>query len=70
MLLYTARVLGQLALGSFKPATINRMKKIPTTDVAFRCYPIDIDTYLHMNNSQYLRIAELARWKIFPATGT
>eukprot|EP00600_Ochromonadales_sp_CCMP1393_P001295 CAMPEP_0174986000 /NCGR_PEP_ID=MMETSP0004_2-20121128/18674_1 /TAXON_ID=420556 /ORGANISM="Ochromonas sp., Strain CCMP1393" /LENGTH=158 /DNA_ID=CAMNT_0016238751 /DNA_START=152 /DNA_END=628 /DNA_ORIENTATION=- len=35
-------------------------------DVSFRCWPVDLDTYFHINNSCYFRVAELARWRIFP----
>ena len=59
-------MLGQLVAGQSwaMPATINRLKKIPCTDIAFRCYPVDIDTYFHMNNAAYLRVAELCRWYV------
>lgn len=67
MLLYTLRVLSQIALGFVRPPVLNKAKR--SVDVAFRCYPIDIDTYLHMNNANYLRVAELARWRIFPVSG-
>lgn len=67
VLLYTARVLYQIALGFSHPPKVNKLKK--AVDVAFRCYPVDIDTYWHMNNANYLRVAELARWRIFPVSG-
>ena len=38
-------------------------------ETSFRCWPIDIDLYMHMNNAKYVRVAEMARWRLFPATG-
>lgn len=67
MLLYTARMLSQVALGFLRPPKVNLAKK--TVEVGFRCWPIDLDTYLHMNNAQYLRVSELSRWRIFPPSG-
>lgn len=67
MLLYTLRVAAQIGLGYLYPPSINLVKKC--VPVAFRCWPIDLDTYLHMNNANYLRVAELARWRIFPVSG-
>ncbi len=61
MLTYTLRVLNQVILGS--------IKKVPITSpysVAFRCWPIDIDIFMHLNNASYFRVAELARWRMFP----
>eukprot|EP00606_Chrysophyceae_sp_TOSAG23-5_P000611 GSChrysophyteH2.ASY1.ANO1.810.1 assembled CDS len=66
MLAFSLRMLFQLAKGYIKPPVITKKR---TVDVAFRCWPIDIDVYGHMNNACYLRVAELARWHIFPATG-
>jgi len=67
MLVYTTRVLWHLAMGVLKPPKVNTLRR--SVDLAMRCSPLDIDTYLHMNNAQYLRVAELARWRMFPATG-
>ena len=39
-----------------------------TVDVAFRCLPLDIDIFGHMNNARYLQNAELARWHLLPAS--
>jgi hypothetical protein len=69
MFTFTLRMLNQLMLGFARPSTVTRARGIPSTDVAFRCWPIDLDIYMHMNNSCYLRVAELARWRAFPATG-
>lgn len=73
MFLYTIRVLRQIILGARKHVDI----KFPSSnklacleyDVPMRCTLIDIDIFLHMNNSNYLRTAELARWRIFPQSG-
>ncbi len=67
MLLYTVRVFSQIVLGYVKD-----MKLFVNTSkqryylVKFRCGLSDLDTYFHMNNSKYLHIAELARWRVFP----
>jgi len=67
MLLYTGRMLSQVFLGFVRPPVVNKARR--SVDVAFRCYPIDLDTYLHMNNANYLRVAELCRWRLFPVSG-
>jgi hypothetical protein len=33
--------------------------------IEYRCWPIDLDIFLHMNNAMYFRIAELSRWYIY-----
>jgi len=58
-------MLNELALGIIIPFN----KKISTAVVPFRCWPIDMDVFMHMNNASYLRIAELARWRLLPQTG-
>ncbi len=61
MFIFGLRVLNQLVLGS--------LKKLPVKSpyvVNMRCWPIDIDIYMHMNNANYPRTAELARWRAFP----
>lgn len=65
MLTFTGRVLHQLARGYFTPPTVSADKAVKLT---FRCYPIDIDTFFHMNNAKYLLNAELSRWRTLPAT--
>jgi hypothetical protein len=32
--------------------------------VSFRAWPWDIDTYFHVNNAMYARVAEMARWRM------
>jgi len=67
MLVYTTRMLWHLAMGFIKAPKVTTVRR--SADLAMRCSPLDIDTYFHMNNAQYLRVSELARWRIFPATG-
>lgn len=65
MLLYTLRLINNILLGMVsKPIIKNRTVKIP-----FRCWPVDLDTYMHMNNANFFRVAELSRWRQFPSTG-
>jgi acyl-CoA thioesterase FadM len=66
MLTYTIRMVYQLARGYMKTPKITSKK---TVETAFRCWPVDIDLYFHMNNSNYLRTSELARWRLFPGSG-
>lgn len=49
-------MLAQLTAGALS-------KSSPSTNAKFRCWPIDWDVYLHMNNACYFRVAELARWR-------
>lgn len=73
MILYTTRVLNQIFLGYIKKTKIivtqNNNKLDKSYIVPFTCGFTDIDTYLHINNSKYLHIAELARWRVFPQSG-
>ncbi len=67
MLLFTLRIINQLVLGWAKPLSITSTKTAPVSyDVAMRCWPIDMDIFMHMNNAMYVRCAELARWRVFP----
>lgn len=63
MFLHIARIVNQVCLGMLKPLA-------PTSplNIAFRCWPIDLDLYLHMNNASYIRVAEYARWRILPSS--
>jgi acyl-CoA thioesterase FadM len=36
----------------------------------FRCWPIDIDIFFHMNNAKYLTVAEMARWRMMFSMGS
>lgn len=67
MLTHTLRVIDAVLRGYVKPPVIDKATK--TVTIPFRCWPVDLDPYLHMNNSKYLLTAELARWRIFPVTG-
>ena len=78
MLLFTLRTLYQIAAGYFKAPKVitKRVKgadgKILTrncAEVQFRNYPIDMDFQMHMNNSCYLRVAELVRWRLAAPSG-
>merc|ERR1712146_279405 len=44
-------------------------KSIMSFPVFFRCYPVDWDVYMHMNNRNYFAVAELARWRSSAASG-
>lgn len=61
MIISTIRILNQIIQGYISPPKINIHNK--TININFRCWPIDIDSFLHMNNSKYLHTAELSRWR-------
>eukprot|EP01031_Cornospumella_fuschlensis_P030183 gene30183-36461_t len=67
MFVFLGRIINQLVQGYIKPVRVvkNRAGLI-SWDTPFRCLPIDMDIFMHMNNAMYLRVAELARWRIFP----
>lgn len=67
MFTFALRVVNQLVLGkAIKINVVKAANVAPAYDVAFRAWPIDLDTNLHVNNSCYFRTAELSRWRIFP----
>ncbi len=67
MITFALRIVNQLVLGKFvKINVVKAANAVPAYDVAFRAWPIDLDTNMHVNNSCYLRTGELARWRIFP----
>lgn len=35
----------------------------------FRAYPLDLDMFMHLNNTAYPRVAELASWELVGAIG-
>ena len=71
MLFFLGRVAHQLLRGYLNPSTILKTKTGALQyDVAFRCWPIDMDAFMHMNNAMYARVAELARWRVFVQSGT
>lgn len=65
MILLTLRIIHQLVRGSLSRPIVTHDKKVM---IPFRCWPMDIDAFLHMNNSKYLLNAELSRWRTLPAT--
>lgn len=70
MLTFIARILNQFTQGYLKRTALDTsVKHAVTYNVPFRCWPIDMDAFMHMNNASYVRVAELARWRIFPQTG-
>jgi len=64
MLTFTLRILNQIIQGTLNPPKISIKNK--AINIPFRCWPIDLDVFLHMNNANYLKNAELARWRTFP----
>lgn len=63
----TIRSLYQIGLAYMrKPRCIESSRCIETK---FRCWPIDLDIFMHMNNAKYIRVAELCRWSAFPGSG-
>lgn len=66
MITIALRILNQVVLGSIYK--INQNKGMPFVSI-FRCWPVDVDIYFHMNNASYLRTAELSRWRLFSASG-
>lgn len=63
MLNFVLRIFNQLFLGTIKKPVVQN----PYT-VAFRCWPVDLDLFMHMNNASYFRVSELSRWRMFPAS--
>ena len=75
MFTFACRMLYQICQGYLKPPVIRSItrgtdhKTLMSFPVSFRCYPIDWDVYLHMNNRNYFAVAELARWRSSAASG-
>ena len=65
MLTYTLRIVNQMALGAVFPVKV--VSKQITSK--WRCYPIDLDLFGHMNNANYVRVAELSRWRMLSESG-
>jgi acyl-CoA thioesterase FadM len=59
MIFHTLRIFTQYVL-RYKET----IPKTSPVKLQFRCWPTDLDGYLHMNNAQYLRCAEYARWRL------
>ena len=65
------RIANQVTLGRISPVKITKTASSSVIfDVPFRCWPVDIDAFMHMNNAMYVRVAELARWRIFLPSDT
>lgn len=65
MLMYTLRVMNQMILGATYPAKVVS-KQVSSN---WRCYPVDLDLFGHMNNANYIRVAELSRWRMLAESG-
>lgn len=61
MLTHIFRSLGQFTLGRFFPHPLRN-----SVTIFYRCWPIDMDLFMHMNNSAYVRVAEYSRWRFSP----
>ena len=57
--LLTLRQINQVIL-SFAKKPLLRDKQLVCS---FRCWPVDLDIFMHMNNASYSRVAELATWR-------
>ena len=65
VLLLTLRQLYHLSVGLLRrPAFTN--KHLVSQ---FRAYPVDLDMFMHVNNTAYPRVAELASWQLLAAVG-
>lgn len=72
MLTFTLRAINQLLWGMIKPlktsVDIKDGVKVMKFESTFRCWPVDMDAFFHMNNAMIVRVAELSRWRAFPQT--
>ena len=67
---YTFRVIRTILKGiSVGPRITEPIHRGTVLTTKHRCQLSDVDFFLHMNNSMYLRHAELARWELLPRTG-
>lgn len=70
MLTFIFRIVNQIFHGSRSSFRVK--SNVPgaiTYDTPMRLWPIDMDAFMHMNNASYVRVAELSRWRVFPASG-
>jgi len=67
MIVLMSRIAHQLFLGTFFPRHV--AVGATTVTAPFVCTPIDLDVYGHMNNANYVRVAELARWRMLMESG-
>eukprot|EP00968_Pinguiococcus_pyrenoidosus_P003774 scaffold251_cov230-Pinguiococcus_pyrenoidosus.AAC.5 len=65
MILFTLRMLHAMARGALTTQSSARAAVRHRN----RLWPMDVDIFMHMNNAQYVRVAELARWEIFSNSG-
>ena len=70
MLVFALRVIYQVARGYIKKPVVKVKGGTRCVDIDFRCSPIDIDVFMHMNNARYLHMAELARWRTMVASNS
>lgn len=69
--MFLGRIVNQLVQGYFKRLPLLKGPQNTTYyDVNMRCWPIDMDAFMHMNNACYVRCAELARWRVFLQSDT
>ncbi len=67
MIILSLRILLNILISKSKGLQLAKDGKKIISD--FRCWPLDCDSYLHLNNSSYFRLAELSRWRIHPHSG-
>ena len=70
VLTFSLRVLGTIGRGLIRGRDVKT--PISSSDVittVHRCWPTDIDFFMHMNNAIYFRAFELARWELLPRSG-
>ena len=64
MLTFTLRCAHQVFRGFLSKPVLSPEKAVVLSS---RCWPLDCDVFLHMNNANYLTNAELTRWRTLPA---
>lgn len=71
MFFFILRIVNQILVNKIAPKGIVKGKNgILSYTVPFRCWPIDLDAFMHMNNASYIRVAELGRWAVFTRSKT
>eukprot|EP00947_MAST-08B_sp_MAST-8B-sp1_P005205 g5205.t1 len=69
MFTYTVRTLYALLRGAMQARRGGYIKPADSFATSFLAHPLDIDVNMHINNANYLRIAELARWQMVTQCG-
>ena len=66
VLTFYSRLAHQLALGA-----VSSSKAAKATKVPFMCWPVDTaeSMFDHMNNTNFLKFAELSRWRMMAESG-